>query len=431
MYGKEALRSFSGELWTVSEYPGAGLNRVDATEDFGLSFEPGRINTNLNSGTALINLVALWGVAKIVLLGYDMMLGPNAETHHHGNHEGDLPNLGTLPEWVDRLQPVARDLVSRGIVVMNASRRTAIECIPRQALSFALSLSRPSVYLSGMKGLGDNIYQRSLVRLLARDKEVFLQTPWPQLYKDLPAVHCVKPETKLRTQLKNIRNSNGKWAPPPPRMQPYPITYAGNPGTMIEALARELRVELPERLKFDLPPLFINDKYSRPYVVVRPATLRSEWRADSRNPLPEYLYAATTRLRKEGFLVISVADLEWGMEWMVGPEPFANISYHQGELNVEQLLALVAGAAAVIGGVGWLVPAAIALQVPMFLVYGGWGADNGPARIFDERINSGSICSVFPTRFCGCSDRGHTCDKKIDDFEQQLDEWVARVFPRK
>ncbi len=63
-----------------------------------------------------------------------------------------------------------------------------------------------------MKGLGDNIYQRAFVQQIRRP--VFLETPWPELYQDMPHVQCVRPSTKLRTQAKNIARQS-RWARPP------------------------------------------------------------------------------------------------------------------------------------------------------------------------------------------------------------------------
>ena len=57
------------------------------------------------------------------------------------------------------------------------------------------------IYIAGMMGLGDNIYQRSFIKLL--DGDIYLRTPWPEIYKDLRNVFPVKSETILRTQRKN------------------------------------------------------------------------------------------------------------------------------------------------------------------------------------------------------------------------------------
>src|SRR3546814_15822652 len=67
-----------------------------------------------------------------------------------------------------------------------------------------------------MKGLGDNIYQRPFVRMLARREPVYITTPWPELYEDLTGVHFGRSSTVLRTQQKNLdRQSSRRWSSAP------------------------------------------------------------------------------------------------------------------------------------------------------------------------------------------------------------------------
>ncbi len=282
------------------------------------------------------------------------------------------------------------------------------------------------LYLRGMFGLGDNIYQRSVIRELTKTHTVYLQTAWPQLYADLP-IHCVRGITRLRTQVKNI-NRMERWARPPPGAVMRPITYAGFEGTILQCLCKVCGVDAPQVI-FDLPPLPPQNR-TQPYVVVRPVTERTEWISASRGPQPEYVADVAAKLR-EHFRIISVADLEPDAEVALHPLPEADETYHAGEFEVMDLLSLVAGAAAVVGGVGWLVPAAIATQVPMFLIFGGWGKHNGPARIFDQRLDISRIYQAIPTRFCKCGSNSHGCDKRIDSFEEQVDDWIIRLLAQR
>ena len=56
-----------------------------------------------------------------------------------------------------------------------------------------------------MKGLGDNIYQRAFVKeYVKKHRNISLDTPWPEIYKDIPNVNFIRPQTNLRTQSKNI-----------------------------------------------------------------------------------------------------------------------------------------------------------------------------------------------------------------------------------
>ena len=206
------------------------------------------------------------------------------------------------------------------------------------------------------RGLGDNIYERAFVKMLP--KPVYLDTPWPEIHAGIDGVHFIRPQTTLRTQAKNIAR-HADWVMPPGRQPARHIRYGAE--GIIPGMTACFGVAPGA---FDLPPLPPSPEQGK-YVVVRPATVRSEWRADTRNPDPEYIYRAAWEARLRGYRVISVADLVEGQEWLVGPADYpADVRYHKGELPVEQLLALLHGAAAVIGGIGWIVPAALALRFP-------------------------------------------------------------------
>lgn len=273
--------------------------------------------------------------------------------------------------------------------------------------------------LEGMLGLGDNIYQRAVVRELPAP--VFLKTAWPELYDDI-GTQCVRPSTRLRTQAKNVERSAYVWvkAPAPVGRR---LNYAGRSGTILQALCLSAGVKR-SALTFDLPAFDIPAR--EPYIVVRPATIRKEWPAGSRNAKPEYIAQAVSRLRRS-FRIVSIADLMDGEEWPVGDLPQADEIYHHGELSVSQMLGLVRGASGVVGGVGWAVPAAVAYRVPMFLIYGGWGLHNGPQRIFDVRMDTSRITQVLPDRFCMCGTPVHGCNKTISKFEEQLEHWAIRL----
>lgn len=279
------------------------------------------------------------------------------------------------------------------------------------------------MFYAGMQGLGDNFYQRAVIREVPGEHHLI--TAWPQLYSDMPRIRCVRPDTRLRTQAKNAVRDLA-WQRPP-RTMPQPVHYTNRAGTMLQGLCAAFGVN-PARVTFDAPA-FGQERRER-YIVVRPATVRTEWRADARNPRPEYLKRAAQALRSR-YRIVSVADLQPGKEWALDPLPDADESYHAGELALEQLLALVAGAAAVVGGVGWLVPAAVAYRVPMLLLYGGSGANNGPQRIFDIRMDTGLIQQVLPDRLCLCTDPAHACDKTISNLDKHLERFALRLAARR
>lgn len=271
--------------------------------------------------------------------------------------------------------------------------------------------------IHGMLGLGDGLFQRAFIKQMP--KPLYISTPWPFLYSDIPGVQFIRPQTNLRTQAKNIAR-HADWIMPPGRQPARQIRYGAEgiiPG-MIAAFGI-----MPG--EFDLPPLPPSPE-TVPYVVVRPATVRSEWRADTRNPEPAYVAWAAGEARLRGYRVISVADLQEGQEWGLEPMPAADVRYHKGELPVEQLLALVKGAAAVIGGIGWLVPAALSAKVPAWIICGGQGGFNAPELICPAKS---TITFAVPDNFCRCRLKQHACDKRISNYDTKLADWAGRHLP--
>lgn len=269
--------------------------------------------------------------------------------------------------------------------------------------------------VAGMRGLGDNIYQRAFLRNMKGP--VYLETPWPELYSDMPHVLPVRPHTTLRTQLKNMERQTGYHAAPAFR-QSKRIEYRQD--GIYNGMRRTFGVE-PGAL--DLPGFGPSHVAGR-YAVVRPVTLRSEWRADTRNPLPEYVSECAAELQRRGITVVSVADLLDNVEWPVGELPPSDIRYHAGELNVTELLALIQGAAVVVGGIGWIVPATIAAQVPAWVICGGQGGYNSPSKITDPSMSLERIHFAVPDNFCQCIQREHGCDKRIANHAAQFAEWL-------
>jgi ADP-heptose:LPS heptosyltransferase len=290
------------------------------------------------------------------------------------------------------------------------------------------------ILIRGMWGLGDNVYSRPFVRAAALQYQVHLETPWPELYEDLD-IKFVLGKRKLRTQLKNIaRQQQERWfrTLPMREVREVQVSYGGDlttAGSIISALERrwysKLRVAFDPAL-FDLPDMGPPPLASeRPIAVVRPVTVRSEWRGEARSPRPEYVNAIAAELLAT-HTVVAVADLEPDQEWAVGELPPAHHYRLFGELNVRELLALVRAADIVVGGVGWIVPVGIALKVRTFVVLGGQGGHNAPAKITDPRLDLSRIGFAMPERFCQCTSMLHACDKTIADPLGQFSRWAAQ-----
>lgn len=376
----------------------------------------------MNSGAGLVNLVALWGVANIILLAYDMMRGEKGESHNFGDHEGGLPNLGTLDQWAERMGPITRDLEARGVSIVNASRRTAIEAVPRRTLVEALR-PKPPVIISGMMGLGDNLNQRAVVRAALKTKEVWLETPWPSIYHDLP-VNLMRKATGLRTQIKNAKREDAAYSLiKAPRAATLKVAYLQDDvrkvGTFLGAMAKycgikatldDTRFPVPE--EWDLRLSALTDGWYgyrlRPLMVYRPLVQRVEWSGSAaRNPEP-LPYVELARTLRRQFYVVSVADLEPGVEWLVGEPLEADVTFHAGELPFELLAALVARSSLVYASPGFAMVLAQAVGARLVGVFGG----HESARFYDhgQKLHHW-IQPIVP---CECFSKVHKCSKTID-----------------
>lgn len=280
------------------------------------------------------------------------------------------------------------------------------------------------LFIDGMLGLGDSIFQRAFIKKLPPG--TYVRTSWPELYEDLP-VFPVRSGTTLRTQRKNEENTRRHFHDMPEERLTRRIFY-GNAelkrGSIFDAMRTQFGVE-PHDMSL---PSFGAKEFSpgRPYAVIRPATVRKEWRSDSRNPDPEYLIQATSILRKH-FYLISVADLIPDEEWPVGNLPPADLRLHSGQLDVTGLMRLIEHAAVVVTPVGWALPAAIAYQTPVYVIAGGRGAHNAPEIITDPSMDLSRVGWAIPDNYCRCADWDHQCDKHISNFGTKFEAWLNEV----
>ena len=291
-------------------------------------------------------------------------------------------------------------------------------------------MQRESIFVVGMWGLGDNCYSRPFICAAANKFDLWLETPWPELYADLD-IKFVRGARRLRTQLKNIeRQSPDRWSRPPKMVRQIWIKYSNlAQWSIIASMERQWRafgVVFDPGL-FDLPDLGSSPITSeRPIAVIRPVTVRREWRNEARNPRPEYIVKLATSLM-DTHHVVAVADLQPGEEWLIGPSVPARELFLTGQLTVRQLLALVRDADIVIGGVGWIVPAGIALKTKTFVVLGGMGGHNAPDKITDPRLDLSRLGFAVPDNFCQCMSMSHNCDKAMADPLGQFSRWQANL----
>lgn len=273
------------------------------------------------------------------------------------------------------------------------------------------------VFIDGMHGMGDNIYQRGFVK---KFPGAYIKTPWPEIYEGLD-VKFVRSNTTLRTQQKNESVSGIQWHDVPANARRIKVGYGVahmRAGSVLDAMANQFGVSSDP---LDLPEFKINSLFPPKLAIVRPVTERSEWLNQSRNPDPQYIYQAAAELKRRGYYVVSIADLDDGKEWLCGDAPPADIQLHKGELKIKELLSLVQHAKVIVGGVGWILPAAVAYNVPLALVLGGNGGCNHPTKVTSSIImNLGKLGCIYPDDYCMCEEMKHSCNKKISNFDSQF-----------
>lgn len=100
----------------------------------GLSELLNGLNTGSNGGYQAVNLAALTGARRILLIGYDMRF-PGGKSHWHGGH----PPSGRVPEssytmYARKFSTMLEQLTRLGIEVVNCTDGSAIRCFPFSSL---------------------------------------------------------------------------------------------------------------------------------------------------------------------------------------------------------------------------------------------------------------------------------------------------------
>lgn len=106
-----------------------------------MSWEPGLIYYNSNSGAQALNLVVLWGARRILLIGFDG--GPlHGKDHFFGKHPKPLRDNSPYGTFRRNFTLMAPDLRKRGIEVINTSADSLIDAFPKVKLEEAVRRCR-------------------------------------------------------------------------------------------------------------------------------------------------------------------------------------------------------------------------------------------------------------------------------------------------
>ena len=285
------------------------------------------------------------------------------------------------------------------------------------------------VHIQGMQGLGDNLHQRAIMRQLidAGLSVVWLETPWPCIYEDMPALKLAPIRTTLRTQSKNMAREAARYSAPsvPSGARRLAIHYSIDAvrqyGSILGAMlgscgcdpgCADFRfVQIPQGWLASARRYVSTD---RPILIYRPLVMRTEWEGCAiRNP-DHGAYAALLDAVRQHFYVVSIADLVPGVEWITGRPIAADLELHAGELDFQTMAGLFAIAAMVYCSPGFATVLAQAVGTPLVAVFGA--RESSPTISLGARL--APTLGIDPVKPCLCFRSDYVCsgacDKTID-----------------
>lgn len=115
-----------------------GVTVLKQTGRRGIETNPAAVCTGGNSTYQALNVAVHLGARRVLLLGCDMAHWPGGPSHFFGEHPRKLHKGHAFEKWRDYFASAVEPLRALGITVVNCSRRTALECFPRQPLREAL-----------------------------------------------------------------------------------------------------------------------------------------------------------------------------------------------------------------------------------------------------------------------------------------------------
>ena len=301
------------------------------------------------------------------------------------------------------------------------------------------------LFLQGMHGLGDSIFQRAIVRHYMRDFSVYLDNTWPCIYHDLVAkgLKLVRREMspKLRTQAKNYARESHLYVKQPQDLPGKRVWWthegvrkSGFLGAMCEftgcpVATADYRLPIAPAWRDATDRLIASWGAKKPILLYRPLVERTEWAGCvARNP-DHRAYSELFNSIRDRFFVVSLADLEPDKEWIVGNPIKVDIEYHKGELQIPVLAALTARAAMVFASPGFMLILAQAVGTPSVVTFGG----HESSRLYRAAAKYAPFLYIDPIEPCECFSKAHVCKKAIDlpKAKRQLREFTDAVTESK
>jgi len=137
---KHNLLNFAGLKVTIRgeliNAPGIKVMRRDNSPNAGISTRPGILNWNYSSGACAINLAYLFGVKRIILLGFDMKMDGGRHNYHT-----DYPTANDPPpkkhdpnsrytRFMKPFPAIAESLKRLNVECLNATEGSALTVFP-------------------------------------------------------------------------------------------------------------------------------------------------------------------------------------------------------------------------------------------------------------------------------------------------------------
>jgi hypothetical protein len=276
--------------------------------------------------------------------------------------------------------------------------------------------------LDGYFGFGDNIYQIPFVHKLSTQGDVFIYTPFPELYQ-FPNVYCFKATTNLKLQLENMTN-NGLYSrrsehkPDGERLK-FDYHQGFRKGLSIMQSFESL-VSLNGNFYFQ----FITKRSveadrikervgNKKLCIVRLPSFRKEWPCYPRIPLMEYFQVCIDFLRQD-YYIVTVGDIGNKEEYS-GIEPSGidekRDRHHINHLGIWDVFDLISKADLVISMPCNILPMCQILKKKSFFIYGGHVPHS---MLNDPRFYQVGYVEPEPFCFCRLADNpAHKCNKEI------------------
>lgn len=255
------------------------------------------------------------------------------------------------------------------------------------------------IAIKSLIGVGDAMWTRGIVRAhLDAGFEVSLQTKFPWAFWDIPAA-------KIGVLPKGV----------PVRHASYIGLDLKGGMTVYEGMRARCHVP-PTDFKLPIHPdwsakageWLMRWPRDKPLAIVRPLVANRDRKSvTARNPDPT-AYLEIFSAVKDQFFTVSVASGA-DNEVITTALP-ADMQYHNGEIPLPVLMAIMAQADLVYTNPGMALVTAAAVGAPVCAVFGGYE----DAHNYQDTVAYGPSLLIDTIKPCRCMSDAHSCDKRVD-----------------